>query len=105
MFSFDKISEQRIQDAIANGELDVPELKGKPLVFQDLSLVPEDLRMGFKVLKNSGLLPEEMQLRKDIANMQEMIASNGFSEEGSLSAKEKLKNKLLRYKMILERRK
>ena len=102
MFAFEKIVEQKIQEAMKRGEFDNLELKGQPLNLEDLSGVPEDLRMGFKVLKNAGILPEEMQLRKDIANMKELIASgkNGIEPE---TEKAKLTGKILRLKMMLEK--
>ncbi|WP_420170527.1 DnaJ family domain-containing protein, partial [Paenibacillus larvae] len=33
--------------------------QGKPLVLENWSSVPEDLRLAYKILKNSGHLPEE----------------------------------------------
>ena len=46
-----------------------------------------------------------MQIKKDIANMQEIIASANFTEEKAKTGKEKLKDKLLRLKMMLEKKK
>ena len=40
--------------------------KGKPLELEDLSWVPEDLRIGYHVLKNAHVLPPEVELLKDI---------------------------------------
>lgn len=104
MFAFEKLAEQRIQEALERGEFDNLELKGKPLNLEDLSGVPEDLRMGFKILKNAGILPEEMQLKKDIASMEEMIASgNNIADPDTEKAK--LTGKILRLKMMLEKKK
>lgn len=105
MLGFDKVVEQKIQESLRNGELDNLELKGKPLDLSDLSGVPEDYRMGYKILKNSGLLPEEMQLKKDISAIEELIKSGNLSEDKAKSEKEKLKDKIISYKMMMERRK
>ena len=60
MSMFARIAEQRIQEAVARGELDNLSLKGEPIPLEDLSAVPEELRMGYKILKNAGVLPEEL---------------------------------------------
>jgi hypothetical protein len=103
MLGFDRIIENKIQEAIKNGEFDDLPGKGKPLDFEDLSQVPEDLRMGFKVLKNAGLLPEEMQLKKEIYNLEQLIATTGINENMD-AAKAKLVDKVLRYKMMMEKK-
>lgn len=70
MKAFERLAEQRIQEAIARGDLDDLPGKGRPVELEDLSLVPPDLRMAFKVMKNAGLLPEEMQIERQIAELQ-----------------------------------
>ncbi len=104
MYGFEKIIEQKIQEALRNGELDDLPNKGKPLNFEDLSSVPEELRMGFKVLKNAGILPEEMQLKKEIATLEELMNSANLNQEKLESAKTKLANRILRYKMLTEKK-
>lgn len=105
MQGFDKIIEQRIQEAINNGEFDNLDLKGQVLDFSYLKSLPEDVRMGYTILKNSGLLPEEMQLKKEIYSIEELINSSKLSGVELETEKEKLKNKLMRYKMMMEKRK
>ena len=70
---FSKIAEQRIREAIKNGEFDNLENAGKPLCLDDDSWVPEDLRMAYRVLKNAGCLPPELELRNDIINLRDLI--------------------------------
>nr|WP_315988872.1 DnaJ family domain-containing protein [Desulforamulus aquiferis] len=36
----------------------------------DLSHIPDDLRCGYILLKNAGVLPEEMELKKEIVSLQ-----------------------------------
>lgn len=62
----DEVAEQAIRKAQEAGEFDDLPGKGKPLALEDDSMVPEDLRMAYKILKNSGHLPPEMQQEKDI---------------------------------------
>jgi hypothetical protein len=75
------IAERKIQEAIRNGELDNLPGKGKPLVLEDDSGVPEDLRLAYKILKNADCLPPEMQLKKEIVTLREMLSSLEDVEE------------------------
>jgi hypothetical protein len=68
-----RIAEQLIEDAIARGEFDNLPGKGKPLKLEDESNVPPELRMAYKILKNSGHVPPEVQEQKEIASIEEML--------------------------------
>jgi len=75
MSVFFRIAEQRIRDAMQRGEFD--NLRGmfRPLVIEDETWVPEDLRPAYRVLKNAGCLPPELQLRKEVISLRELIRS------------------------------
>lgn len=75
MHAFDLIAEQRIAEAIANGELDDLPGAGKPLDLDDDRLVPEELRMAYRVLRNAGLVPPEVDARKEAATLRSLIAT------------------------------
>ncbi|KAA0227386.1 DUF1992 domain-containing protein [candidate division KSB1 bacterium] len=75
MNAFEKIALEKIREAIANGEFDNLPGKGKPLMLDDEPDVPRHLRMSFKILKNANILPEEVQLRKDIHLLQQQLAA------------------------------
>lgn len=64
MGMFSRMAEQKIAEAMAKGEFDHLPGAGKPLVIEDLSHVPEELRMSYKLLKNAGILPEEFPVTK-----------------------------------------
>lgn len=70
---FQRLAEQRIQEAIKNGEFDNLPGKGKPIELEDLSHVPEELRLAYKVLKNAGFLPPEVELLKEIKTVEDLI--------------------------------
>jgi hypothetical protein len=65
--------EERIRNAQSDGEFDNLPGKGKPLNLDDDSSVPEDLRLAFKVLKNAGCLPVEMELRKEFFTIRKLL--------------------------------
>jgi hypothetical protein len=67
------IAEQKIREAISQGEFDCLENAGKPIDLDDLPWVPEDLRMSYRVLRNAGCLPPELELRKKILTLRDLI--------------------------------
>jgi hypothetical protein len=73
MGQFDELVEQRIRSAMANGSFDDLPGEGRPLLLDDDSLVPEDLRLAYRVLKNAGYLPEELQLRSEIGAIERTL--------------------------------
>jgi hypothetical protein len=66
---FDRLVEERIREAQQDGVFDNLPGKGKPLNLEDDSAAPEDLRLAYKILKNSHCLPIEMELRKEFLNI------------------------------------
>lgn len=75
MDGFDKIAERRIRDALERGDFkDLPG-RGRPLQLEDDSRVPEDLRLAYKILKNADCLPPEIEIKKEIRQMEDMLAS------------------------------
>jgi len=57
------VAEQKIQEALRNGEFDHLPGTGKPLTMEDLSHLPPEIRMAYTILKNSGFVdtPQDMQ--------------------------------------------
>lgn len=68
-----RIAEQRILEAQREGAFDNLSGKGRPLKLEDLSWVPEDLRIGYHVLKNAHVLPPEVELLKDIHTLEDLL--------------------------------
>jgi hypothetical protein len=103
MDTFTKIAEARIREAIERGDFDDLAGKGKRLALEDLSRVPEDLRGGYLVLKNAGVLPEEMIARKEMVTLEALI--DACSDPGERTRLRKDLNwKIVRYQMMMERR-
>ncbi len=73
MPDFEAIAEQRIREALARGEFDNLPGAGKPLDLEDHSLIPEDQRLAYRILKNAGYVPEEVENRKEIASLQQVL--------------------------------
>ena len=74
MFDYLKIVEKRIKEAQENGEFDNLPGRGEPLELSDDSHVPEDLRLAYKILKNANCLPPELEEKKEIRQMEDLLA-------------------------------
>ncbi|MFN4132304.1 MAG: DUF1992 domain-containing protein [Caldimicrobium sp.] len=68
-----KIAEERIKEAIERGDFDELQYKGKPLELKEDPFVPEELRVAYRMLKNAGFLPKEVELRKEIAEIEKYL--------------------------------
>ncbi|WP_138417961.1 DUF1992 domain-containing protein [Aquibacillus sediminis] len=98
-----RMAEEKIQQAIRDGELDHLEGKGKPLQLEDLSGMPEDMRMSYHMMKNAGYLPEEVKLNKELISLKDMIAACKDEEEKQKYQK-KLTEKELQYRLLMDKR-
>jgi hypothetical protein len=98
------IAESKIREAIEKGDLNNLPNKGKPLILEDLSHVPADLRAGYKILKNSNVLPAEIQLKKDIVTLQDLI-NCCYDEQEKHQLRKKLNEKTLRFNLLMEKNK
>jgi DnaJ-like protein len=63
---FDKLVEQRIREAQEAGEFDQLEGAGRPVNLEVYFNTPEELRAGYALLKNAGVLPEEAVVLKEL---------------------------------------
>ena len=59
MLALEWIAERKIAEAVSQGELDNLPGAGRPLDLDDDALVPEEMRMAHRILKNADVpLPE-----------------------------------------------
>lgn len=98
-----KIAEQKIREALERGELDNLPFHGIPIIPEDLSGVPESLRMGYKIMKNAGMLPPEMQLKKELVSLQQLLNACEDDDEKKQMQK-KLSAKMMQFNMLMEKR-
>ncbi|MGN7356143.1 DnaJ family domain-containing protein [Paenibacillus sp. SAF-054] len=97
------LAEQRIHQAVDQGEFKDLAGKGKPLVLEDLSHIPEDLRMSYKIMKNAGMIPEEMQLQGELVKLHQLIhVCENAGEKEKLSRT--FTEKKLRFQLLMEQR-
>ena len=73
MSALDMLAEERIRDAQAKGEFDDLPGAGAPLQLGDDALVPEDLRTGYRLLKNAGFVPPELEAHCEIRQIEQLL--------------------------------
>lgn len=83
----DQIAESRIQEAIERGELRNLPGEGKPLQLDDDSAIPEELRAAYRILKNAGFLPPELQLRREVRQAEQLLQQLPESERSRARAR------------------
>jgi hypothetical protein len=78
---FEHLAEQKIAEAVARGELDDLPGSGRPLDLDDDALVPEDLRLACRILKNAGLVPPEVEALRQLRDLERCMATMEDQDE------------------------
>jgi len=100
---FNLIAERKIVEAMQRGEFDNLALKGTRLALHETPYVPAELQMGYRILKNAGVIPAELALGNEIQSLRDLLASCiGTPEEPEVTRK--LRNRLLQLNILLEKR-
>jgi hypothetical protein len=84
------LAERKIEEAIARGELDDLPGAGRPLELDDDPLAPEELRVAFRILKNAGYVPPEVQALNHIADLERLLARTDLDAAAHAKAVKKL---------------
>lgn len=102
--SLEKLLDEQIKKAIAEGKFDNLKGAGKPLDLDGYFATPEDIRVGYTLLKNNDFVPEEIELLKEIGTLREKI-KNCVDDDEKKVLNKKLNERNLALTMILERNK
>lgn len=86
MWLLDRLAEEHIEQARQRGNFDDLPTSGKPLELDDDSMVPSELRAAYRVLKNAGYLPEELQTRRDIQDAEALLRLARDEEERAIAS-------------------
>jgi hypothetical protein len=99
--NFDKLVEEKIREAIANGEFDNLSGKGKPIDLTAYFATPEDLRLGYSILKAANVLPQEAELLKEIETLKEKFERSTCQDERE-KLKREMDDKRLKFNLLFE---
>ena len=75
MLGYLRLVERKIQEAMERGEFDNLPGQGKPLLLEEDSHIPEELRVAYKILKNADCLPPELEAKKEIRQMEDLLVN------------------------------
>ena len=93
--SLDSLVEARIERAIARGELNNLPGQGRPLDLDDDARVAPEFRLAYRILKNAGFVPEEVELRREIADLGMLIdATEGAEKTRAVARRDWLRARL-----------
>ena len=69
----DALAERLILEAQSRGEFDDLPGAGRPLDLEDDALVPEELRGAYRVLRNAGYVPPELEPHREIRRIEDLL--------------------------------
>jgi hypothetical protein len=95
-FGMDKLIEERIRKAQAEGDFDDLPGQGQPLKLDDDLLISEELRLVCRVLKNAGYVPPEVEELRQLHQFEAVIASDALDERDRLAARRRMAFLLIR---------
>jgi hypothetical protein len=90
----DYLVEQRLEEAVSRGELSNLPGEGRPLDLGDDALIPEDLRAAYRILKNAGFVPPEIETLSEISQLEKLVSQG--CEDAAARSKATRKLALLR---------
>jgi hypothetical protein len=73
--TFNRLAENRIREAMEQGEFDNLPGAGQPISLEEYFNTPEELRMAYSVLKNANCRPLEVELLNEIARLEQAVAT------------------------------
>ncbi|RJK98779.1 DUF1992 domain-containing protein [Enterobacter chuandaensis] len=73
MWLLDQWAERHIRDAQNKGEFDNLPGSGERLVLEDDSHIAPELRAGYRLLKNAGCLPPELEQRREAVELADLL--------------------------------
>lgn len=74
MSLLDRLADAHIEAAAERGEFDNLPGSGKPLPADDAASVPESLRAGYRLLKNAGYVPPEIETSRELREVDDLLA-------------------------------
>ncbi len=71
---FSRIAENRIRQAMAEGQFENLPGTGQPLNLEEYFSTPEDLRLAYSILRNANCVPSEVELLNEVSRLERAIA-------------------------------
>jgi len=100
--NFDKAVESIIKEAMERGDFDNLPGKGKPIDLTAYFDTPEDVRAAYSLLKNAGMVPREVELLKEIAELKQ-VESALVEEKKREEIRRQIAQKQIEFSLMMER--
>ncbi len=84
MHLFNELAETKIMKAIHTGDLEQLSGMGEPVDVDIDPLIPELKKMAYKILKNADNIPQELQIRNQIHEIEKTLASTELQNRKEL---------------------
>ena len=94
-----ELAEARIREAAERGEFDQLAGAGRPLELDDDRMVPAELRMAYRILKNANCLPPELDARREIREIEDLLR---HVDDSSGEQQRRAQRRLLALRLQLE---
>ena len=101
--SFNRIAENRIREAMEQGEFDDLPGAGKPVSLEEYFNTPEELRMAHSILKNANCRPMEVELLNEIARLEQALSA-AVADAAHAALQRQLSHRRTELASLLERR-
>jgi len=100
---FNRVAENRIREALAEGKFDNLPGAGERIDLEEYFSAPEDLRMAYSILKSARCAPAEVELLNEIARLKDALARAG-DQAARQSLQQTLANRQTELAVLFERR-
>ncbi len=97
-----RLAEERIEEAIRDGLFDGLPGKGQPLDLDAYFSLPAEIRMSVSILKNAGFRPLEVEMLREIADLEAAIQLEPEGEK-KIQLKERLATRRAEWEMLREK--
>lgn len=99
---FERLAEQRLRQAIEDGLLDDLPNRGEPLDLEEYFATPENVRVAYSILKSANCVPEDVELRNEIAALRRRLAE-ATATENRQAIERQIEDRTLRLELLRER--
>ena len=98
---WERIAENRIREAMQEGEFDNLPGAGKPIDLDGYFKLPEHLRVAFSILKSANCVPAEVELLNEIAALEQRLQAAPEPQQPAI--RRELTDRRTQLAVVLER--
>jgi DnaJ-like protein len=101
MSAFHSVAETRIRKALAEGKFERLPGAGQPIDLEWYFALPEDVRLAYGLLKSNNCAPQEVEIRREIAALEEAFENERDADQRKSLAR-RIADGRLRLDLLIE---